>query len=379
MLSLASTLKTLRKHGLRRSARRGWARVNKLDVVQFGIRGAILPYRIQHVFGPMSVRYALDELIVISVVWNGLLYANAFLDHYRGLGAKHFIFLDNGSTDGTVELLSRSGKDITVLSTRAPYRHYENTMKRYLATQFSAERWCLCADIDELLDYPFSAARSLQDLLGYLNFHDYNAVITQMLDMFSDVPLPACESLPGLSLKSTYRYYDISAVQRSPYFFPVPDARIQMHHGGIRKSLFGTNNGLTKISLFRMDGRIEPFVGWHHARNARIADITCVLLHFPFVSSFSEKVREAAITGRYGYVTTDEYEAYARTLSRSPAMSISTDTASILNSVDELVANGFLVVSQGYENWMRTHAGVDTRETTQINPRCPRAPGIAKI
>ena len=34
-------------------------------------------------------------------------------------------------------------------------------MKRYLAERFSPGRWNLCADIDELSDYPFSESRAI--------------------------------------------------------------------------------------------------------------------------------------------------------------------------------------------------------------------------
>jgi hypothetical protein len=42
-----------------------------------------------------------------------------------------------------------------------PSNKYENTMKRYLAERFSPGRWNLCADIDELFDYPFSESRAI--------------------------------------------------------------------------------------------------------------------------------------------------------------------------------------------------------------------------
>ena len=45
---------------------------------------------------------------------------------------------------------------------RAVFQVDENTMKRYLAERFSRGRWNLCADIDELFDYPSrSKCRSL--------------------------------------------------------------------------------------------------------------------------------------------------------------------------------------------------------------------------
>ena len=155
--------------------------------MEFRVRPYLLPRKVKHIHGPAKISYALDELLVISVVRNGELYIRSFLDHYRSMGVRHFVFLDNGSADHTLEMLCKQ-EEVTVLQTEAPYNKYENTMKRYLAERFSSGRWNLCADIDELFDYPFSEKLSLRDFLGYLNNNNYTAVVAQMLDMFSDVP-----------------------------------------------------------------------------------------------------------------------------------------------------------------------------------------------
>jgi Glycosyl transferase family 2 len=162
--------------------------LRKKRVMEFRVRPYLLPRKVKHIHGPAKISYALDELLVISVVRNGELYIRSFLDHYRSMGVRHFVFLDNGSADHTLEML-RKQEEVTVLQTEAPYNKYENTMKRYLAERFSCGRWNLCADIDELFDYPFSEKLSLRDFLGYLNNNNYTAVVAQMLDMFSDVPL----------------------------------------------------------------------------------------------------------------------------------------------------------------------------------------------
>ena len=33
-----------------------------------------------------------------------------------------------------------------------------------------------------------------------------------------------------------------------------------MHRGGVRRTVFGTSNGLTKAALVLMDGNVKPFV-----------------------------------------------------------------------------------------------------------------------
>jgi len=229
-------------------------------------------------------------------------------------------------------------------------------MKRYLAERFSQGRWNLCADIDELFDYPYSASLILRNFIRYLNEHRYTAVIAQMLDMFSDTPLAELESRPDDSLKDKYAYYDISAIKKTPYGWATTgNGKLKMHWGGIRKSLFGTNNGLTKAALVKMDGKVKPFVNWHHARDARVADVSCVLRHYPFVGGFYTKVQEAVRMGRYGVLTTDEYVAYWKGLERNPNLNLRLKTAKKLSGLEELIEEEFLVVSDRYRQWVNTH------------------------
>lgn len=327
-------------------------RVNKIDAVQFGLRGLLLPFRVRHLSGPAEARSNPDDVIVVSVMRNGEPWLESFLAHHRSMGIKHFVILDNGSTDRSIDVLSRQA-DVTLLASSAPYHAYENTMKRYLANKYCRDRWCLCVDVDEQFDFPGSAHASLHALIGYLDQRGFNAVITQMLDMFSDGPLSEARIRPGIGLRLQYPFYDVSAIDKTPYAFgEVSNPAIMTHHGGIRKKVFGTKNGLSKVSLFRMDGKIKPFIAWHHALNARLADFSGVLLHFPFVDSFYAKVAEAVKSGRYGYLTSDEYSGYWAGLQKLPGLCLKLESARFLSRTDELLDNGFLAASKEYRDWL---------------------------
>jgi hypothetical protein len=319
--------------------------------MEFGVRPHLLRGRVKHVRGPKEVKYGADELLVITVVRNGALYVRSFMEHYQALGVAHCVFLDNGSTDGTVDMLSKY--PVTVFETNVPYATYENTMKRYLAERFSPGRWNLCVDIDELFDYPFSDSLRLAGFLAYLNHRGFSAVVAQVLDMFSDVPLSRLESTPDDRLKDKYVYYDISDIDRPPYEWSQPSsADIRMHWGGIRRTVFGSGNGLTKAALVLMNGRVKPFIEWHHVTGASVADVSCVLMHYPFVSSFGGKVQDAVLTGRYGATTTNEYMAYSNALSRNPHLELKRETARRFAGVEPLIVDGFLVVSDEYRRWV---------------------------
>lgn len=326
----------------------------KQELFELWFLPLLLKSQVKHIHGLKKISYEEDEMIVICVVKNGELYVKSFVDHYISMGASHLVFLDNGSTDKTLELLSAYDSGVTVLQTDAPYHTYENAMKWYLANRFSKGRWHLCADIDELFMYPYSSKIGLKEFLGYLNANQFTAVTAHLLDLFSEVPMAELESQACDSLKEKYTYYDISAITRSDnYWWSKPPASygLKAHWGGVRTGIFGTNNGLTKAPLVKMDGRAQPFVQWHHVRGGKLADVSCVLQHYPFVSSFYAKVRDAVETKCRG-VFTDEYEAYWNALERNPNLNIKFSTAQKFSGIDSLIEQDFIVVSDRYKQWV---------------------------
>lgn len=315
----------------------------------------ILQNSVKHIHGSKNINYEIDELIVLCVVRNGETYIKSFIEHYFSLGVKQIVFLDNGSTDETISIASKYS-NVSVLQTHCPYQKYETVMKQYLVKRFSKNRWNLFADIDELFDYPFSNILNLRGLLTYLNENYYTAVVAQMLDMFSNG-----SSFQDLivnknnSLKELNKYYDISNISKTNYHWGVlSNISIKMHWGGIRKTLFGTNNGLTKAPLIFIDNKIKSFVDFHHVKNANIADFSCVLLHYPFACSFQEKVYEAVQTDRYQQSASHEYQMYLNKLVQAPDLVINQETAHKIKNINELI-NGFLVISEEYKKWVKLH------------------------
>src|SRR5215213_6559146 len=249
---------------------------------------------VEHLHGPEEVAYEADELVVVCLVRDGRPYVKSFVEHYTSMGAKHLFFLDNGSTDGTVEAL-KGYDNVTVLRTALPYKEYKYLFKQYLIERFGKkDRWSLCADIDELFDYPYSDVVGLDSLLRYLNERSYTAVAAQMLDMFPEEPLSGSgrpSELPDEPLKERHRFYDVSNISRismrgHPLFRnnTLESDEVKALRGGIRQTLFGFRANLTKFPLVFSDGRVKPFDGsTHWVDNARIAGLTCVLFHYKFL------------------------------------------------------------------------------------------------
>jgi hypothetical protein len=325
----------------------------------------ILHFNLEHVHGPEKVDYEPDELVVVCLVRDGRPYVKSFVEHYLSLGAKHLFFLDNGSTDGTVEAL-KGYDNVTVLRSTLPFRRYKQPMKQYLIEHFGWGRWSLCVDIDELFDYPYSDVVRLGSLLRYLNEKSYTAVVAQMLDMFPAEPLSDAASEEDEPLKERHRFYDISNIHAQYYSnIDVHSARdhwayrracgtsnvlaneeIEVYRNGIQSTVFGGAPPLTKHPLVFVNEKIKPLNSSPHSvSDARIADFTCVLFHYKFLNHLYELIRRAAREDRYGNT---RHKRWLGVLEENPNLLVKGESARELRSVNELVENLFLVVSEEY-------------------------------
>jgi hypothetical protein len=311
---------------------------------------------VEHLHGPEEVAYGMDELIVLCLVRDGRPYVRSFVEHYSSMDVKHLVFLDNGSTDGTVEAL-KEYDNVTVLRTMLPYKTHINSMRRYLAERFGQGRWSLYVDIDELFDYPYSDIVGLGSLLGYLNSNSYTAVVAQMLDMFPEKPLTGRADILDEPLKELHRFYDLSdlrwkSIKEHPKYRlsnTYGSNEIAALSGGIRLTVFGSSAFLTKHPLVFLDGKVKSAIP-HWCRNARVADFTGVLFHYKFLDGLLHKqaaqAEERPSRGRSGGDV--RYKQYLEVLEKAPSLSIKTDTSKALKNVNDLVGTRVMTVSRQY-------------------------------
>ena len=134
------------KARLRRSLK---ARQVRYDVLRSGLRQA------RHV--------------VISVIRDEGHRLAFFLQYYRDLGFEHFICIDNGSTDGTAELLS-GFDDVSLLSAHGSYKaaRFGNDWINEVINRHCREKWVLYVDADEFLVYPHCDTRPIDQLTTYI-------------------------------------------------------------------------------------------------------------------------------------------------------------------------------------------------------------------
>lgn len=324
----------------------------------------VLPLNVRHLAGPRRVRYAEDELLVVCLVRDAEYHVGPFIEHYQALGVRHIVLLDNGSTDQTVARAAACD-GVSVFRTTLPFKGNNRAMRRYLVRRFARSgHWVLFVDIDELFDYPASSRIGLPSLLGYLRSKGFTAMVAYMLDMLPDGSLHADARMP---MRQAYPCYDISAVRRRGYFEPdayhgerwvahntVANPAIARYVGGIRAQAFDLPDVyLIKHPLMLKDGRTE-LVHQHFVDHASVADVTGVLYHYKFVPGFRAKVDVAVRTGQYAS-DSFEYRRYQAALDRDPDIDFRTGTARRLGSVDDLVSEGFLQVTDDYRRWVERH------------------------
>ena len=324
------------------------------------IRYQLVKTQVSHVHGPKTVQISKDEAAVTCAVKNGEFYIESFINHYTQMGFRHIFFLDNGSTDGTLSI-ARKYNYVSVFRSTLPIEAHQGLFKRYLASKIIGGGWCLDADIDELFDYQSSENIGLQMFLQYLNREQYTAVITQLLDMFSDNPLNSLgNKKQEKNIKAVYQHYDISNIKKENYQFSELGARFgskndisnnktQLIFGGIRKTLYGLNCLLTKHSLFLPQRELDLFPHVHFVNNAKLADISCIMLHYKLTSDALKDAlqnKEAFKGNSKGYIDFMEF------ILKKGGDQIKANSAVKFRTVNDLIESGFLFTSDKYRKYV---------------------------
>lgn len=332
-----------------------------------------------HVYGPRSIEADKDDVIIVSLVKNGATWLRAFMDHHLSLSVSHFVFVDNGSTDDTLDILRDYPGYVTVVRSLLPAKKYETLLRRQAMETFARDRWCLCVDVDELFDYPFSDAIPLVRLTRHLDSCGYTCVIAQMLDMFSDGTGAAAGASTATELAAQFPYYDLSSIEALSYHDPriafewflrsntIASPDIRMLFGGIRKKIFDANVCLTKHPLVKVVPGVVANAHAQAASGVRCADFTALIRHYKFAGDFRERVARQVAEKTWD---TGDDERYFKVLEHDRAANFVTPGARIFVDAASLVNEGFLVVSPALEALAaarrqeapsRSHAAVPSR------------------
>ena len=206
-----------------------------------------------------------------------------FLDFYRALGVNRFFFVDNGSTDGTRELLL-SQPDVHVFYTDTKYSEGASGIVwlNELMNKFGRKGWNLYADVDEALVFPNSERDGLHYLTRYMEKYGQEALPAFMLDMHARRGFAHSKS--GLVERDFVEAYPFFCADfRVEATFMAPHYEVR---GGGREHFFQDRTVQTKTPMIK-GGRGIHFLGSSHTISpAVISDVSAALLHFRMTDQF---------------------------------------------------------------------------------------------
>lgn len=225
------------------------------------------------------------EPIVLTVVKDDLERIKLFFLHYRKLGVKQFVVIDNGSTDGTLEWISQQ-QNTRCYSVSSKFQTESKVawIEKVLALT-GYNRWYVVVDADELLDYVGSEQHNLISLIRHAQSNDYKHLNGYLLDMYSDKPLFA-EECKCSDMVSRFRYFDGSGYYLQNYHSRIIDTDICALRGGPRSRVFLRKDiSLNKQSIFYYNQDTlysNPHYLWPYS-NCYDVPYSYVLRHYKFL------------------------------------------------------------------------------------------------
>lgn len=309
----------------------------------------------RHLSGSPRVTLREDEVALVCMLKNGSYYLDGLLEHHRKIGIRHFLFIDNGSEDDTVDRLANHA-DVTVISNHLPVRKYESLLRADIARRLIKGGWLLFVDSDELIEMMNGDGRSISDYARYCNENGYDAVVGQCLDLFPMASLVETASWPYSRSIRDFCYYSLGYISEFGYhdrtvgfeWFlrdnTVSNPDIRLKFGGIRRELFNENCALTNHRMVKNAAHIKIYSHPHCSSNVHCADFTLLLRHYKFAGNFLQRelqqVREK---------TWDHGEDKSRmAVMTDPGFTFSAKQIQRFSGTGPLIEQGFLTGSERF-------------------------------
>ncbi len=271
-----------------------------------------------------------DGVLLFSVMRNEATRLPFFLEFYRRAGVRHFIFVDNDSDDGSAEILAEQ-PDCSVWRTEASYRQSRFGLDwiTWLQMRYGHNRWCLLADVDELLVYAQDDTSDLTALTRKLEIAGRRGFGALMLDLYSKEPVGATQYHAGDDPRQVLTHFD-AGPYRSARQEPKGNLWVQ---GGMRERVFFADAQARSPTLNKI-----PLIKWHrayawvnscHALLPRpLNDIydgpgggspSGALLHMKFLPEIVSKSETERARGQH-FHSPEIFESYYRAIEANPVL-----------------------------------------------------------
>lgn len=246
-----------------------------------------------------------NSIILICVVKDEYLLLEYFIDYYKSIGVSHFIFINNGSTDETLEYLLNHPENILLFDTKSSYKdnNFGVSWVTKILNKYCINKWCLVIDADELLYID-----NLKVLKLLMKSSGSNVCKFYLLDMYPKNFGEIYER--GKNFLTHSEYYDKES--------EINNSLSNSLMGGIRKRVFNLNPCLKKKSFFLYNfsccNKLQA--GYHWLEN--FGNHTCVnyyekykiILHFKFIKPDLKKFYTDRVKMNQDWNESSEYKTY---------------------------------------------------------------------
>ncbi|WP_406869930.1 glycosyltransferase family 2 protein [Thioclava sp. 'Guangxiensis'] len=264
-----------------------------------------------------------DDIRLFCCLRNEMERLPDFLKHYRRLGVRHFLMVDNGSDDDSAAYLAAQ-PDVWLWQTRASYRDARFGMDwiNGLLLAHGQGAWCLTVDADELLVYPDHDTTPLPALTRQLDAAGQDVMAALMLDLYPEGPLSGALSLDDLTAFDAWGYdweyqprYGNISIRGGPrkrcFFRERPDHAPHLH----------------KTPLLRWHWRYAYLSSTHlllprrlnRGFDPRHGLMTGALLHSKFLASSMDRAREDQHRKQH-FTHVENYTRYYDALTDDPIL-----------------------------------------------------------
>jgi hypothetical protein len=269
-----------------------------------------------------------DSILAVAVLRNECVRLPYFLRYYRDLGVNHFLFVDNGSDDGSREYLAEQ-KDVSIWTTTSSYKNsrYGIDWVNWLLMRYGHKHWVLAVDVDEFFVYPFCDTRPIRALTDWLDTYSLRSFPAMVLDMYPKGSIENERYREGRNPFEIANYFDSGnyVISKNPTF-----GNLWIQGGPRARTMFADTPreapSLNKIPLVKWH-RSYCFVSSTHMLLPRGLNAVYdewggerasgCLLHAKFLSTLKGKVDEEMVRKQH-FAESREYMAYAETLKDNP-------------------------------------------------------------
>lgn len=264
-----------------------------------------------------------DIVVLLCVVKNDLLRIKKLVHHYRTLGIRHMVFVDNMSTDGTYEFLMQQD-DCDIYRCDQEYSSLRRVVWiNQLLSLYTIKRWYIVVDSDELIMYSGMERFSLIELINYAEQIKAYRISGYLVDMYSKGNL--FDAGTNEDYVKELNYFDGYGyeIHNTPYGVSIT--------GGPRKRVFKTENELAKCPIFRLCD--EDIVASAHFLLPRIKvkynPLCLAIAHYKFIDDNDvTKIDEAVRKENYA-VGSYEYKMYQKGIKNGTAKSFFDENISV--------------------------------------------------